>query len=578
MKKKLFGVLMGVAFLICGCVSLTACGKEKNPELEIMTSENGLVEILAESNDMKCLKPVANDGYYFLKWNVYEDGKFRNEYFEGINWMGNKSSSAKKSYKIEAVFTDNADEFYFLPDDLFQIDGANDLSLDIEYLPYVAKERPSDTYYHWSFEEYDHHYYTPSFSYFIKPNENLALESISEFHSEDSGSFGGNSIDRLQWITPLSTYYCDSISYFFSDPPVLNNALQNIYIDVVDLRERPLVSIKVVVEGESKERLVDYICCEMGETVDITLSDKMCYNSGEQVHGYYFKEWRDENGNFISNKKYLTTTVSENQTYTAIMKKPDYVFEKDNVTFYFSENADHTLTLESFEQMNATTIEIPTEVEGKIVTGVADCFIKLRMGCTIIIPETVVNLGERAFMFGRNNGTNDCPNVILYGDRDINLDIFYGILGKEKSCSFIKLTETTLENMIRNEVLKLVKDASVEIDFVEDYSSGDLFPVYENGKFTIPKFELVGNALYRKMYTSNFFNALAQQIRMFYQDVALGNIDGLTTENLVVPVTQEQIDAWTTEEGRKTDAKEFAKKLLGFACLSSRGDSWNAFV
>lgn len=570
MKKKLLSALLGVAFLVCGCVCLTACGGDKKQaELEIMTSENGSVEVLTESNGMKCLKPVANDGYFFLKWNVYEDGMFEREYFEGINWMNIKSYSAKKSYKVEPVFTDNADEFYFLPDNVFQVSGANDLNLEIEYLPYIAKERPSESYGTYGFEEFDNHYYTPYFTYFVKPNENLAISYISDFHLEDSGSFGGNFIERLHWLTPLTKHYSSGMSYFFSDHPTLNNPLQNVYINVVDLRVNPLITAKIEVDGKVVGE--DYAALEKGQETSFLLSDKIYYNIAS---GYYLKSWKDEAGNFISNKKYLTITPQQNLTLIAVMKKADYVYKGEgSQELYFSENADHTLTLEAIKTFSFNVV-VPSEVDGKVVTTISDC-ICISPDIKITIPETVINFGERTFMIQKSNVG---PEIVLLGDKDIEFSVFYKMMTSERNVSFVSLTEKTLQDMIKREVSKLVKDAQVEIEFVEDYSSDDHVPVYENGKFTIPKLELVGNFLYRTMYTSNFFNALAQQIRKFYQDVALGNIDGLTAENLIVSASQEQVESWTTEEGRKTDAKEFAKNLLGFDCLSSRGNAWNDFV
>lgn len=127
------------------------------------TDGNGSVEFVDIIDDQIIVKPVPNDGYYFLYWDVNEN-YVDNVFYESILKVHYLYiSELNSTYK--AVFTD--DPSLILPI-TFKVEVENNLEVDIEYLPYVNKK-------------------IQRFSFYVHSNDDLLLTKIlvkkGSFHS-----------------------------------------------------------------------------------------------------------------------------------------------------------------------------------------------------------------------------------------------------------------------------------------------------------------------------------------------------------------------------------------------------------
>ncbi len=556
MKKKIFATILFVMTTFCGMFLLTACGgnDDKVYDTIIEAGENGQVEVIGTTDEYLYLKPVADDGYYFLKWedyygenNPFESSNSGNDNYESIIQV-RKTAPVQLSFK--AVFTDNADEFVFFDGNPFNITGTNGLSVKIDYLPYAHK----------SF---------PACSYYIYGNENLVLSKVfNEFSSPNSSVI--NSVQHIKNITLLP--YLDRTVIWDDDLP------SQIDLTFIDMRDKCLISVDTILENEENENwtikgLTEYMVCNKGESAVIALTD-YCMSHVVNFQSCYVYEWENDRGEVISNDKYIEITPSENMTFLAKFKEADEFFEDSNGScFCFSENKDHTLTLESLYRFNSFSLTIPSQVNGKIVTGISNYIINSPEIHNLEVPESIENFGDRAFAY--SSYTNTYCTISLLGDKqNLEFSMFYGMQTSQYNMNKLNFTQKTFENMVNNQVAKLVKNASLTLEFVEQEHLGTALGHYEIGttKICVPKLEE------GYVYTPNFLNVMVHELRHFYQNVAIGQVAGLSVENLVVPATDNQIGAWKyldyispTEDYNKywynateIDSREYAYSVLGF--------------
>ena len=96
---------------------------------------------------------------------------------------------------------------------------------------------------------------------------------------------------------------------------------------------------------------------------------------------------------------------------------------------------------------------------------------------------------------------------------------------------------------------------------------------YTAGSRSINVFYKAGEALY---HTSR--NVIVHEIRHFYQEIAIDNVEGLSLEDLIIKPTKAQVGAWkyldyadSSSEpnkykynAREIDAREYAYKVTDF--------------
>ena len=138
-----------------------ACGTQTTKNTaNIIADVNGTVEVLYATDDEIILKPVPNEGFYFLKWEI-DYTSYKKDSFSSI------ISAGDSNYTYKAIFTTDASLFYTVP---VNIEVENNLEADVVYLPYVYKNEPK-------------------FSYFVYPNKNIALcHDVSTIHDTVNGT------------------------------------------------------------------------------------------------------------------------------------------------------------------------------------------------------------------------------------------------------------------------------------------------------------------------------------------------------------------------------------------------------
>lgn len=169
--------------IFCSSLFFVSCGDGKEYDLEVLECDHGHVEIFTTNDPNKgyFLKPIADDGYYFLKWEI-SDKLFGTSYeYSSIcsqpKWLYHKHS-------IKAIFTDNKDDVYFYD---FHIEVENGLHVNVEYLPYVNAENPK-------------------YSFYVHENKDVVLKKAYYYCDEPSGNYAGNIISLFnEEIYPSKT-------------------------------------------------------------------------------------------------------------------------------------------------------------------------------------------------------------------------------------------------------------------------------------------------------------------------------------------------------------------------------------
>ena len=187
------------------------------------SDENGAVEYLDIVKGCVVVKPVPKQGYYFLKWEQNSNNKAQEFVYESILYeYPHNIIDEKMSYK--AIFTN--DESLILPVTL-DVSVENDLSVDIEYLPYVNRD-------------------TQCFSYYVHKNDDLVLTRSSSLivSVNSEPGFGGNSLHHSEdgWIDRLP--YCTAYWYmgFIGENKGTEN-IDTVYLKFADIRNKAIVTL-----------------------------------------------------------------------------------------------------------------------------------------------------------------------------------------------------------------------------------------------------------------------------------------------------------------------------------------------
>lgn len=494
----------------------------KNCEKEIrldfsklyQTDGNGQVELVAIQKNRLVVKPVANDGYYFLKWEMTYDDENKDVYYSVLQHY------PSESYVYKAIFTN--DESLIQPV-TFDIEVENNLEVDVEYLPYVNKENQK-------------------VSYYVHANENLVL-------SGDYSLVAPNNV--------ISHVYADNVELlpywqayngsFIGE----NNDLQLVTLRFSDIRDKYLLKL-------------DEIGIEHEEIITVHDRDeKVIVNTKELGRTGIFESWQDKDGNVISTEEEFELILTNNTTiylnvnnYDVLAKYNDYQFE-----FEISEN--DTLTLHDFSYQQFATIEIPSVVDGRTVTGIGLLHTSGFSG-KLIIPDTVISIEPNAFKYFE-------ATLSFSSERtDLQLSDFYGCSTYTK----FDFSEAMIQSLATNELHKLAKDhVNVSIVFEVVMEEGVL-GYYTSGTHNITVKKLQQNQYYNR----NILNVLAHELRHYYQSICIGEVTGLGLSDVVAIPTDNQLGAWKyldyidpSEDynkyyynAREIDSREYAEKVVGF--------------
>lgn len=479
------------------------------------TDGNGQVEIVAIENNRAVVKPVANDGYYFLKWEATYSGEVRDVYYSVLQ------TYPSPSYEYKAIFTN--DESLIQPV-FFEIEVENDLEVEVEYLPYVNKE-------------------CQQISYYIHENEDLVL----------SGDYSLLSLNNV--ISHVSQNNVETLPYCMSGRGYLGFEdcdLQTVYLNFSDIRNKCLLKLDEI--GIVNEEIISIY--DKNEKVTIN-TEKLCRTG-------VFESWTDEEGNILSTDEEFEFTVTDNTTVYLNVNKYDISFYYNNGYLYFEINEDGTLSLHGFSVKQFETVEIPSVIDGKTVTGIGTLRVYGFSG-TLIIPDSVVNIEPNTFKYFE-------ATVGFSSERsDLEASDFYG-------CSkYVKFdfSETMIQSLATNELRKLT-NSQVEVAIVfESVMDEGVLGYYTAATQNITVKKLQENQLYNR----NILNVLVHELRHYYQSICIGEVAGLGLTDLTVLPTGNQLGAWKYLDytdpskdydkyyynAREIDAREYAEKIVGFA-------------
>ena len=509
-----------------------------NEEIDFSTTffadENGSVELIEVYEDCIYVKPVPKSGYYFLKWETNmpvvdgEGNKDYNIYYAVLN----AQIQFDEDFYYKAIFTNDVS---LIQPITLNVEVENDLDVDIEYLPYVTKEEQC-------------------FSYFIHGNDNLVLSHYSSFIRNSLGGVNNMLVHLDERDVTILPYHSARWYSSFVDE---NNNLESVTLQFSDIRNKYLLTLDEI--GIVNEEIC--IICDKNEKV--TINTKGLCRAG------CFEYWQDNNGKIISNQEEFNYKITENTTIYLNTDECDILTYYKGNQFSFKVNEDDSLTLYSFAYDQLDTVEIPSVVEGKIVTTIGLLHAN-GFGGELIIPDTVVNFEPNAFKYlGIDSGYK--PTISFASERqDLEASDFYGCCDKV----LFDFTENTIKSIVINELHKLTKN-SINLNVIfSDEMEENVLGFYTQGTQNITLSKLpVGSK-----YNRNILNVIVHELRHYYQAISVGDVSGFTIDDLAVIPSDNELGAWKYLEytessedynkyyynAREVDSREYAELITGF--------------
>lgn len=497
---------------------------------------NGTVEYLDIVKGEVVVKPVPNPGYYFLNWE--EHPKDYTQDFSYASIMRYKPfDKIDENISFKAIFTN--DESLVLPITL-DVDVENDLSVNIEYLPYVNKE-------------------DQGFGYYVHKNDDLVLTEASSLIKNPNSATGGggNRINAIDYSEDGEFAYlpcCFGYSNKGWSPDHEDENDITISLKFTDIRNKYIVTLEEDV-GATK-----YIIADKNEKVIV--NTEFFNNSG------VFESWKDASGNVLSYNEEFEYMVNGNASLYLTTSRCDVWGEYKGYFYEFKNNSDGTLTLHSIaliaNAQQGEVIEIPSTIQGKKVSGIGLLRMdKLCKGMRILIPDTINDFQPNAFKY--------LFNTISFTSERLDLEAsdFYGC----SDDTFFDLSEPMIEAIVSNELHKLTQNhVNLNVIFSEDM--GDLWGYYTIGTQNITIRKKPENNVYAR---GMLFTAV-HELRHFYQEICIGRVDGIQNSDLIVLPTDNQYGAWKYLEytdssedynkyyynAREIDAREYAASVVGF--------------
>lgn len=558
----------------CVCID---CGHTKT--IDLLTFEEsrfGTFEILQGYDNTFIVKPVANPGYHFDRWEIYKE-EYNGKSLNLDDQSANYSESIVPLLNIEPrIFMDSIWAYTAIP--VFTI--AEPVFSDIEVVINAENNVPVE--FEYMLYKNDH---GTQISYYFPENNNVVLKRITTKHiiDENSAKTHYNSTNYDGGLTlPFSSTCgaeqvlgkCNKVEFLFED-----------------VRNKHQAKVKYDVNGEISDLLADSVI-DKTETFIADKYGNLTIEKGavryqdnmSNISYYYVDKWIDENGEIVSTSKKFTTKIDKNRTFTAIMKKADEYFEQNGVALLFSKNEEDELTLEAiYSASTAGNIVIPTIVGEKDVIGIGEyAFIPTSLNLygyfvsSLTIPTSVTKFHERSF-----HDIGLCDITFEGYKENLRFEMFkntkftvYGANYSSALGNMISITANTLNNMIQTFVSSFV-DTLVTVESADvSHMGGNILAHYETGTRKLC-------LLQASSYSLATLSVITYELRHFYQDIALGNVDGLTIDDLKITPTENQVGSWQYLEypnkdenldaywynAREIDAREFAENIFGCEIL-----------
>ena len=442
------------------------------------------------------------------------------------------------------------------------ITAENDIPIEFEYMLYKND-------------------YGTQISYYFPENDDVVLKKILTKHIIDENS------SKTHYN---STNYDGGLTLPFSSTCGAEQLLgkcNQVEFQFKDVRNKHQAKVKYDINGEISYLLADAV---IGKT-ETFIADKygnLTIEKGavryqdnmSNISYYYVDKWVDENGEIVSNSKRFTTQIYEDRTFTAIMKKADEYYENNGIAFLFSKNEGDTLTLEAiYSPTTAGNIVIPNAVNEKDVTGIGEyAFIPSSLNyygyfvSAITVPTSVTDFHETSF-----HDIGICDISLEGYKENLTFEMFkntkfkiYGSNYNSAVGNTISVTSNTLNHMIQSMVQSFV-NTSISVDLVDvAHMGGNILAHYESGTQKLC-------LLQSSSYSFATLSVIAYELRHFYQDIALGKVEGLTIDDLKITPTDNQVGSWqyldypTKDENldgywynaREIDAREYAENIFG---------------
>ena len=554
----------------CKCV---VCGHEKTVDLVNFENDtNGSVEVLSDSDNNYIIKPVANDGYYFEKWLIHKD-EYNGKSLTLDELGANDTESIKPIINVEPrIFNDSLWAYTLKPvfttteptfDEIeVELNVENNIPVEIEYMLYKNE-------------------YGTQISYYLPQNNNVVLKRIITNHTGDSNS------TKTHYN---STNYDGSLTLPLSSTCGADYSIGNcekVKFEFKDVRNKYAAKVKYEVNGEIYDLLADAVIGKTetfysDENGNITI-EKGAIKYQDKISNisyFYVDRWVDELGNIVSYNKKFTTQINVDRTFTAIMKQADEIYESNGVVYLFSKNEDETLTFEAlYTTETAGNVVLPNLVNETNVTGIGEnAFIPTTLNMygyfisSILVPNSIVNFDNTSF-----HDVGLCDIEIEGYKANLTFDMFkntkfaiYSSVYSSAASNSISITNDTLNNMIQKFVQSFV-DCILSVELVDsEHLGNNILGHYEKGSQKLC-------LLQTKSYSFATFAVITYELRHFYQEIAIGNVSGLTVDSLKISPAENQVGAWKyldyadkTQDpdgywfnAREIDAREFTENLMG---------------
>jgi hypothetical protein len=336
-----------------------------------------------------------------------------------------------------------------------------------------------------------------------------------------------------------------------------NNNLDTITLKFSDVSNKCVLTLD---EIDTLNEEINIICDKNEEVV---------INTKDFCRRGVFESWQDFDGNIISKEEEFCYTVIGNTTIYLKTKKFDISTEYKGVQFYFQLNDDDTLSLINFSFRQADMVEIPNVVEGKIVTTIGLLHYK-GFGGNLIIPDSVIFFEPNAFKYLGIDGYYK-PTISFSSERkDLNVSDFYGCNDR----IMFNFNENTISGMVTNELHKLANnDVNINVIFANEMEEG-ILGFYTQGSQNITIQKLPEGSVYNR----NILNVIVHELRHYYQAISIGDVVGLSVDNLKVTPSDNEVGAWKYLEytqssedynkyyynAREVDSREYAELITGF--------------
>lgn len=525
------------------------CAKSESANLvEFEESVGGTYEIIADeyiadSCRIFCVAmPKSDVGYYFDHWEVGYKHHQKTSFDSSTGTMrdnnpylmldiGIYENRGYTTYSVKPIFT--------------TVNPGFD-EVEISFYDNTSNELLDKNI------EFEYVFFTNSIglkeiSYYFHKNDDLLLQAVYVVDNNSHNVIADESSHKLPYF---GTKLLEEENFYTSDEVVFK-------FDIIG--NKKLIKIDQVGNYNDEK----YILADVGETININVGLIKDY-----LYGKHVESWQDEQGNVLSTEHEFEYVVEDDAIIYLFVQNEDLTTDIDGHKFYFMYGKDNNLILTGFSCEQYDYVTIPEQANGLPVTEIGILNTRGKAG-ELIIPDSIIKIHPQAFKY-INEGYNQLKITFTSNRTDLCASDFAGCNSNIR----LNFSEETLAAIVRNELHKIVSnDVELNVIFANEMPENTL-GYYTNGTKNITIIKLPENGV----WTRNILIVLVHELRHFYQEIAIGNVDGLGLDDLIVKPTENQIGSWkyleytsSTENydkyyfnAREIDAREYANEIMLF--------------